>query len=91
MHSNRVYECNGCGSEVSILDVVWLPEDFGRPYCSQECQDLLMSNIKAKILSLLDAQPGLDSEEMADILDLCILDTSDAAHILLKDGVIGYE
>lgn len=44
MISDEIYECAGCAGEVSIVDVVWLPEDWrvrgwGRPYCSEECFD----------------------------------------------------
>jgi hypothetical protein len=39
----EVYECAGCGGEVSIVEAVWLPEQAFRthpqakPYCCKEC------------------------------------------------------
>lgn len=43
---NEVYECTGCGGEVSVVEALWFPlplkmgdKPEANPYCCKECYE----------------------------------------------------
>jgi hypothetical protein len=59
--TDEIYECHGCGGDVSIVEAVWLPEPVRRGdtqilaygYCCKECYEqqkkaLASASVKGK-------------------------------------------
>ncbi len=52
MDNLEIYECAGCGGEISVIEAIWLPdknqcrqwEIYAKPYCCEACYVSWKSN-----------------------------------------------
>jgi hypothetical protein len=74
MQSDEVYECAGCGGEVSIIEARWLPEDIRRiidprPYCCIICFEQANQIKELKMMEADEATTGDWLRQLSKVVD----------------------